>query len=279
MAIGRLRLQKPGVSGIYVGPSDLGLSLGCERHLQFRSKDEIWIKESLVNAAVSRIPEGWEYLAWVDGDIRFLNPDWVQETIQQLQHYSVVQMWSEALDLDPQGKLETTFKGFPASLCDGDPWPTKGDYYHGRKGYFHPGYAWACRSFAWHKMGGLLDINIVGGGDHQMAMGLYGKCGEAIPFKSTHAYRKSVMMWQRNVTDLKQNVGFVPGTIAHYWHGKKVNRGYWDRWQILADNKFDPMLDLKRDKFGLWQLSGNKPKLRDDLRAYFRARNEDSIDA
>lgn len=252
---------------------------GNPRHLQFRSKDEIWLKESLINAAVSRIPDDWEYLAWVDGDITFLNPDWVQETIQQLQHYAVVQMWCEAIDLDPNGRQLQCFKGFPASIADCDPWPTKGDYYHGQKGYFHPGYAWACRKYAWHKMGGLLDINIVGGGDHQMAMAYYGKIKQAIPFQSTPGYRKLVHVWQRNIADLKGNVGCVPGTIAHHWHGKKINRGYWNRWQILAENKFDPAIDLKRDRFGVWQLSGTKPKLRDDLRAYFRARSEDSIDA
>jgi len=245
--------------------------------LQFRSKDEIWVKESLINAAVACLPHDWEYMAWLDGDINLMNPDWVQETIQQLQHYSVVQMFEQAIDLSPNGTTMGTFKGVPASLLNGDPWP-RTDYYYGKKGYFHPGYGWAYRNYAWHKMGGLLDINIVGGGDHQMAYGLYGKIDKAIPFKSTQGYRQSVFQWQNNVVDLKHNVGFVPGTLIHYWHGKKVNRGYFDRWKILANNNFNPFLDLKKDIYGLWQLTGNKPKLRDDLRAYFRARQEDGID-
>lgn len=35
---------------------------------------------------------------------------------------------------------------------------------------------------------------------------------------------------------------------------------------------------LRRDWQGLWQLADDAWRLRDDIRGYFRARNEDSID-
>ena len=44
------------------------------------------------------------------------------------------------------------------------------------------------------------------------------------------------------------------------------------------DNKYDPVADLKRDWQGLLSLDRRRTKLRDDIRKYFRARNEDSID-
>jgi hypothetical protein len=50
---------------------------------------------------------------------------------------------------------------------------------------------------------------------------------------------------------------------------------YCDRWKILRDNDYDPSTDIVRDWQGVWQLAGNKPRLRDDIRAYFRTRNED----
>jgi hypothetical protein len=99
-----------------------------------------------------------------------------------------------------------------------------------------------------------------------------------IPFESTQGYRNAVLAWQEQASRLNQNIGFVPGTIMHYWHGKKSTRGYFNRWEILARNQFDPVTDLRRDWQGLYQLAGNKPQLRDDLRAYFRSRQEDSID-
>ncbi len=246
---------------------------------QWRVRDELWLKESMINSAVARLPDDWEYVAWVDGDVTFLRPDWVQETIQQLQHSAVVQMFEYAVDLDPNGRPGIKFKGFPASvLCGADP-PEGAGYYHGRTMSFHPGFAWACRREAWDKLGGLLDFNVIGGGDHQMAHAFYGSVAKAIPFKSTGNYRKMVEAWQTRALLLKENIGFVPGTLAHHWHGRKVRRGYFDRWKVLADNKFDPVTDLIRNRYGLWQLSGNKPKLREALRAYFRARQEDGIDA
>lgn len=249
-------------------------------HIQFRARDELWMKESMINSVVSLLPHDWEYVAWIDADLTFVNGDWVQETIQQLQHYAVVQCFEHAIDLGPGGlPCGATFKGFPASVVSGAALP-KGEYYYyyDKKNYFHPGYAWACRREAWDKLGGLLDINIVGGGDHQMAHAFYGNVKNAIPFKSTSAYRNSILAWQARALLLKQNVGFVPGTILHHWHGKKSRRGYFDRWQILARNKYDPVTDLIRNRYGILQLAGNKPKLRDDLRAYFRARQEDGID-
>jgi hypothetical protein len=65
------------------------------------------------------------------------------------------------------------------------------------------------------------------------------------------------------------------------WHGKKKDRKYADRWKILKAHDFNPLIDLKRDLQGLWQLetySQRQINLRNDLRAYFSSRNEDSVD-
>jgi hypothetical protein len=56
-------------------------------YLRFRTDDEVWFKENLINRAVAALPEDWKYMAWVDADIEFARPNWVGETIHQLQHY------------------------------------------------------------------------------------------------------------------------------------------------------------------------------------------------
>jgi hypothetical protein len=95
----------------------------------------------------------------------------------------------------------------------------------------------------------------------------------------TEAYARNLLLWQtRAELYIKRNIGFVDGLLLHYWHGKKRDRRYAERWNILVDNHFDPDLDLKRDRQGLWQLTERNIKLRDDIRAYFRSRSEDSID-
>lgn len=266
------------IAEVAFGARPFEVSDACnERTVQFRTSDEVWHKEAILNAAVERLPADWEYVAWVDADVTFTNPQWVQETIQQLQHFAVVQMFTDAIDLCPSQMQIARTPSFAAGVLDGKVVGVDGDYYYAAK-KFHPGYAWAARRDAWDAMGGLLDINIVGGGDYQMAQAIIGQADRTIPQGSTAGYRRSVMAWQAHAASLKRSLGAVPGTVMHHWHGAKANRGYHDRWKILTGNKFDPTFDLKRDWQGLWKLSGDKPKLRDELIAYFRGRQEDSID-
>jgi hypothetical protein len=149
------------------------------------------------------------------------------------------------------------------------------------KGYasWHPGYAWAARRDAIENLGGLIDGAILGAGDRHMAAALIGQ-GLATVEPRTHPhYRKMVADWQeRAELFINRNVGYVPGLLLHDWHGKKVDRRYHDRWQILINDQYDPLKDVKRDWQGVLQLSHHNRKLRDDIRAYFRARHEDSID-
>jgi hypothetical protein len=75
-----------------------------------------------------------------------------------------------------------------------------------------------------------------------------------------------------------RDVGLVPGLAVHYWHGKIADRKYQEQPLILRRNKYDPMTGVSYDSQGVLQLTGNKPRLRDDLRTYFVSRNEDMID-
>jgi hypothetical protein len=70
----------------------------------------------------------------------------------------------------------------------------------------------------------------------------------------------------------------VDNHAIHYWHGPLRRRGYGDRVAILIDNAFDPTTDICHDWQGVLKLMGNKPRLRDAIRVYFRSRGEDSID-
>ena len=85
---------------------------GNPRHIRFRTYTELWHKENMINLAVQRFPPNWEYIAWIDGDIRFARPDWAVETMHQLQHYQFVQMFSQARDMTPELETFQTHKGY-----------------------------------------------------------------------------------------------------------------------------------------------------------------------
>lgn len=243
-----------------------------KRHIQLRTKDELWHKENMLNIAISRLPSDWEYVAWIDADVSFARADWVLETIHQLQHYDIVQMFSVAEDLGPKYEPIKRHQGFVYS------------YYNNIKAgkryqNWHPGFAWAARRSAIDALGGLIDIAIVGAADRHMASGLIGNMESSIQVTLPIAYSNALYRWQERATSyIKGNIGYVDGMLLHYWHGKKQDRGYADRWKILSENQYNPEIDLVRDWQGLWKLTSRSIQLRDDLRSYFRSRNEDSND-
>lgn len=270
------------------------------KHIQLRHWDELWIKEKALNIGISKLPNDWETVAWLDADISFVQKDWSQadihehvfhedhdwvtETLHQLQIHKVVQMFETAIDLGPTGQTLSVHRSFMSEYI------RNGARFHEKKKdagrYYcetHPGYAWAARREAIDEMGGLLDRSILGAGDRAMALCLVGK-GELSVHPDCHSeYRDYIMQYQEHVEkSIRRDVGFVPGTILHYFHGKKRDRKYWDRWAILVDNNFKPYHDIKANSFGIYELHDDHSlrflRLRDEIRAYFRQRHEDSID-
>ncbi len=245
---------------------------GHHRHIQLRTRHELWHKENMINLAIQHLPQNWKYVAWVDADVDFTRNDWVHETLNLLQHYDAIQMFSQAVDLSPCEEPFQTHKGFVFSYLKG---------LLGNKDYsnWHPGFAWAIRREAFDALGGLIDFAVLGSADRHMANAFIGQADRTIHKNLSENYREQVLLWQERATKyVQRNIGFMPGTILHHWHGKKKDRRYNSRWQILIKNQFTPKLDLKPDWQGLWQLTDRSHELRDDIRRYFASRNEDSID-
>jgi hypothetical protein len=246
---------------------------GDPNHLQVRGNSEIWLKENLLNLAVQRLPADWKYVAWIDSDIEFARADWAAETVEHLQHFAVVQPWSDAYDQGPQHQHIGHYRSFCRQYLTRQPWGAEYEYWHS-------GYAWACTRQAWDWLGGLLDACVVGSADYHMAWALIGQVDRTYrinPVAGLDSYAKRLTRWQDSAEHhIRRNIGYVEGAIRHFWHGPKSGRRYNERWEIITRNGFDPDLDLKRNAFGVYELTGRSLALRDDLRAYFRARNDDS---
>lgn len=241
---------------------------------------EVWHKEGMINAAIQQLTifkPDWRYVAWVDADIRF-EQGMLGETAHALQHWDIVQMWSHAVDLGPEDEMINTHKSFMYCYWTGELPSGKTSKAYDAQG--HPGYAWAARREAVNKLGGLIDWAILGSADRHMACALVGKVLDSAHGNCHKNYLKHLKIWQdRAEREIKRNVGYVPGTLRHYWHGDKSRRGYNSRWKILVDYQFNPETDIKRDVNGLWQLvttCQRQMNLRDAIRKYMSARNEDA---
>lgn len=256
------------------GTKPFEITTGLPSELQLRTRAMLWHKERLINLAISRLPANWEYVAWVDGDIKFANDNWIPDTVLKLQYHPVVQMFSHAIDLDAQQAPINTVEGFASA------------YHHGRLAsgsklsygrYAHTGYAWAMRRDCFDQMGGLIDFAILGAADNYMAHAMIGKA-EILMDKRFHpVYIDKVMDWQRDSARyIRGKLGYVQGSISHYWHGSKSNRGYNTRAQILIDHQFNPASDLEVDWQGVYRIDENKSQMEYQIYKYFLSRNEDS---
>lgn len=239
---------------------------------QARTHAELWHKERMLNLMIRAHDDDCKYVAWIDADLHFARKDWVAETIHRLQHYPVVQLFSHAIDLGPHHEHLKTHVGIIYADHEGKLTGCR------RYDSFHPGFAWAARRETLDQLGGLIDIAVLGSADRHMALALLDR-PLSIPKGLTAGYISPLNAWRERASRVvRGQVGYVPGTVLHSWHGKKVDRRYGDRWKILVQHKFDPSTDLVTDRRGLWAFAGNKPRMERDFRRYFQGRNEDSID-
>jgi len=249
---------------------DLPIWLPVWKHHRVRETSPVWIKENLINYGVSMLPKDWKYMAWIDADITFLDPNWAKETIKTLETCDVIQMFQTAVNMGPDGEAQKIDKAFMHMYLSGSPF-TKTDKY----GHWHPGYAWAITSKAWKQIGELVEWAILGSGDRHLAMALIGKALDSCPGNIHPNYKMLLAELEERCSRLV--LGCLKGTILHHWHGSLKNRKYRERWLILVNSKFDPLTDVGLDHNGIIRLTAEGRRLEDQLIEYFMGRQEDSV--
>lgn len=239
---------------------------------------EIWLKENLINIGIKHnLPKDWKYVAWVDCDVSFRNPLWAQESLHQLQHYQIIQPWSDAVDLCFDGGVHKHFRSFGYFRAKDIHQAATASNPYGHP-YGHTGFAWACTRYFYENVEKLIDFAILGSGDAHMAYACIGRVQETINGHMQQGYKNACQRWQvRAVEACASLVGYTPGRIEHHFHGPKTQRQYANRWQILVKFKFDPLKDLRYDHHGVLHLKG-KPGLEHAIMRYNRERIEDSIE-
>ena len=272
-----------------------------ERHtiVSLRTTSQVWLKENLNNIGARYLPNDCEYFAFMDADIFNLNPNWIDDTIQQLQHHPIVQMFNDLIMLGPSGQTLYTRISFAKRWLGGLEFRSNGkvvknavfnkfnfpyaNKQESEKGdWGPPGGCWAYRRQEFEQLGGLIDFCILGAADWYMAAGICGFMDLALHRHSAD-YSSQLMNWeQKALKAFRKNVGMVEQTMAHHWHGKSVDRKYGAREQILQDGKFNPLTDLRYSTNGIINLHDDGSERMRILIAqcadYFKGRNEDSID-
>jgi hypothetical protein len=246
--------------------------------IRLRGRSRLWMKERLINAAVSRLPVQYTGFAWLDCDLLFDTSSWFSSLVEQLETRDIVQLFERVIHLPRghfryRGENEAIDVGLVAQATQTHDWLARRRV--GQLPFAVPGFAWAARRSLLADVG-LYDRSILGNGDAILADCLYGSFG-IYHYTSmlNPAMTDDMEDWRRRVFGGCQvRIGYLPLDVYHLWHGSCDNRQYCERDEIPLRHDFDPRNDLALES-DLYEWASDKPGLHADVAAYFDARRED----
>lgn len=256
-----------------LGPDD------ADKLIQVPGGNVLWQKERLLNIALVHLPAECTAVAWLDADVVFENPDWPALSLAALERNCCVQLFEKIFllkrhqTLAERDGLQTQFRSFACAHANGG---LSSASLAARESKLKSGHAWAARRSILEQCG-FYDAMVIGGGSRAI---LYAMLGEIETFCArsllTPAHATHFRNWARRFFQLAQaQVGYLPGTIGHLWHGETEYRNYVDRQNILRESDFDPVLDIAHDPDGVWRWASDKPALHRQVAEYFESRKED----
>jgi hypothetical protein len=274
-----------------------------KRHLQLRTNDPLWHKENLINIGVKKLlPASWQYFAWIDCNLEFVNNDFVKKTIHKLKTYDVVQMFKYIKysddDIRPsyfyqkekikeqeklfkqtqQSNNKRTFISIKQAIGESQSrqkYISKCMKKYSKMVQSSPGGAYACTKKAYIKMGSLYEHCIVGGGDSIFVNALGGE--NALKKIYSHGenkeYIKHLNEYIGKVKNLK--VSYVDNEIIYFKHGTPQNRQYANRHYFLSD--YNPKKSIIYDEFGVMQFIKCQETfdMQEKIKRMFENRKED----
>jgi hypothetical protein len=253
--------------------------------IQLRGTAVLWQKERLLNIALKALPSSCRKVAWLDCDIIFDLPGWVDGARSLLDRFAVIQLFRQVHNLGPRwvpGKdcrSEVEFTqpsaasllalGMPAVTCFGSRFDT-------RKGSYSLGLAWAARRELLERHL-FYDAGIIGGGDRAMACAAH-QCFERlmdIHLMNEHQRCRYISWAEPYYDSVQGKMGFLDADIFHLWHGDYTPRKVRARFEGLKGFEFSPQTDIAIDVNGSWRWNTDKHEMHEYVRRYFASRLED----
>ena len=245
----------------------------------------LWQKEKLLNLAIDSVPHSVDSVAWLDCDVIFEQPNWVDAAKEQLTKFNIVQLFSEIVDLSP---AEYQIPSEPhthspsgrgvVSLVNGNEHLDIATILESvaQARAKCVGFAWAARKEILEKHG-LYDAMIVGGGVRALAAAMYGEYETLVRvYQLNKARQEHYLRWARPYHHtINERIGYIGGRLYHLWHGEPKNRKYSERHRWFAGFDFDPFSDLMIGPNGAWQWARSRPDLEEFFLNYFINRAED----
>lgn len=265
--------------------------------IRLRTNDVLWHKERLLNIGISQLlGEGYRKIAWLDGDVIFHDPQWPLEIANRLEQANLCQVFEtigiQTHDSGPPIVAPSAVKYFRET----------GSLYQqpARRGLSmltgilkggQSGFGWAARAEVLQQVP-LFEGAVVGGGDKMIYIASLAEDFSAAEFHDlsqsrftcsacghrnrSDAYRAQLLAWaERWSAAVDGKVDYARLHLSDMFHGKRDDRGYMTRHDILYRNEFNPDTDLVRDASGCLAWRSGKDALKREVEAYFLSRRED----
>lgn len=265
--------------------------------IQLRSNDVLWHKERLLNIGIRQLlSDGVRKIAWLDGDIVFADHWWPSEIASRLEHANLCQVFDtisiHTHDSGPPMIAPSAVKYFQEDGRLFSQPPLRGrNLLRGMLKGGQSGFGWAARSEVLEKAL-LFENAVVGGGDKLIfAASLTEDLSDERLQALTHSkhvcracghrnksdtFTASYLEWARQWSNaVDGSVDYARLHISDMYHGKRSDRGYMARHDILYRHEFNPATDLSGDPPECLQWSTQKKQLRREVEAYFLSRRED----
>lgn len=249
----------------------------ADKLIQVRSNSVLWHKERLLNIGLKNLPTDCDKIAWLDADIIFLNDSWAQEVAELLEQYHFVKPFNQAIRLSKKETASVLLNNNLKELnLNNRPQYKNSQYSVDQEDLIiYMSVFGLCARLDIMQEIGFYDRFIIGNGDMIISGAILGKklYQNILP----SALEKNIEKWSEKAFEKigDKGIAFISNSIVHLFHGRMINRNYYDRIKILKKQKFDPDQDLKLNEDDCFEWGSNKKKMHQQLFGYFKNRNED----
>lgn len=219
--------------------------------MQVKLYDEDYIRENLLNVAIRKLPDDWEYVAWIDAHQVFTNSYWWEESIVKMEKNASVQLFQTVSRLNARNqtmyrKKAVIYSTLLVTDIDNCWWLEYGNAYGITKDLYR-------------QIGTIMDICIATGCDLS-----YVKASIPIDTRFSllyyqHAYAPQFEPWINHTRSVfKDSRAAVRGEIVHLEHEHYINYDIVPK--AFAQEGFNVTTDIARDKDFVIYLTNKKLK-------------------
>lgn len=243
--------------------------------LVLHSNSYMFYKEQLLNKLEPLVPKEYTKLIFIDADILFDTPDWIDQISVALDQHDIVQPFNQATWLTPDNtRIRSKKMSYGYAIVTQKPINTFNMH------DFHPGFAWAFKRQTFQQIGGFFTRSIIGGGDITFVLNMFPTpVTDEVFYVAVegHVGKLIIDAWKEYYENFKKiapTLGFLPNRALHLFHGVAANRQYVKRYHTISEvlkGTWDEEVLVNKD--GLFEFKN--PVVTDTVHKYFKGRNED----